>query len=91
MPVASSDDLRQFIREMFLRQDRTWREQWGILNELVREVHDQVAELRALRLEYQAAQAEYQAANEETRLEHEAQRNALLHILDRLQNGGAQA
>ena len=45
---------------------------------------DQLAELRALR---EAHDREWHENHEE----HRAQRQALLHILDRLQNGGAAA
>ena len=75
--MAERDDLRQFIRDTIARHERVWRAQH---EEIIR----QFDEMRALR----EAQEEH---DRETRAEHEAQRQALLHILDRLQNGGAAA
>jgi hypothetical protein len=75
MPEA--DDLRQFIRDIAARHERIWREQSAMLREESRMLREATNELRDTR--------------EENREEHRAQREALFQILDRLQNGGAQA
>ena len=75
--MAESEDLRQFMREIAARHERVWREQADAIRE-------QLAELRALR---EQSDREWR----ENRDEHRAQRQALLHILDKLQNGGAAA
>jgi hypothetical protein len=75
--VAESDDLKQFMRDIAARHERIWRDQ-------VRKTDAQLAELRALR---EASDRRW----EENQEEHRAQRQALFQILDRLQNGGAQA
>ena len=75
--MAESDDLRHFTRDVIARHERIWRDQ-------LKRSDAQLAELRALR----EAQDRYWRENYE---EHRAQRQALFHILDRLQNGGAQA
>ncbi len=91
MVVAESDDLRQFIREIAVRHERIWRDQ-------AKAIREQLAELRALREEsrrhWDENRREWEANRkqwEEAREESSAQRQALLHILDRLQNGGAAA
>jgi hypothetical protein len=82
--MAEGDDLRQFIREITTRHERVLR--------------DLIAELRGLRVDVddlrEASRTQtraLQATVEENREEHRAQREALFRILDRLQNGGAQA
>ena len=75
--MAESEDLRQFMREIAARHERVWREQADAIRE-------QLAELRALR---EQSDREWR----KNRDEHRAQRQALLHILDNLQNGGAAA
>jgi len=75
--VAEGDDLRQFMRDIASRHERIWRDQARALNRAG-------DELRALR---EASDRRW----EENREEHRAQTQALLHILDRLQNGGAAA
>ena len=68
--MPESDDLRQFTRDIIARHERVWR--------------DQLAELRALRVEQDRQWRE-------NREEQRAQREALFQILDKLQNGGAAA
>lgn len=75
--MAEGDDLRQFIRDIAARHERIWREQAKELREQSRALREATNELRETR--------------EESREEHRAQREALFRILDRLQNGGAQA
>ncbi len=75
--MAESDDLRQFIRDIAHRHERIWREQSEILQGML-------ADLRALR-------EENRRDWEDNREEQRAQREAPLRVLDRLQNGGAQA
>ena len=75
--MAERDDLRLFIREIVARHERVWREQADAIRR-------QLAQLEALR---EAHDREWRENHEEQR----AQRQALLHILDKLQNGGAAA
>jgi hypothetical protein len=75
--MAESDDLRQFIRDIANRHDRIWRD-----------IRD---EFRAERVVTRGMLAELQALRKENEVDHRAQLDALMHILDRLQNGGAQA
>lgn len=75
--MAETDDLRLFIRETVARHERVWREQADAIRR-------QLAQLEALR---EAHDRQWRENHEERR----AQRQALLHILDKLQNGGAAA
>ena len=75
--MAESDDLRQFIRDIATRHERIWREQSEILQAML-------ADLCSLR-------EENRKDWEDNREEHRAQREALLRVLDNLQNGGAAA
>lgn len=75
--VTESDDLRQFIRDIAARHERIWREQADILREMV-------TDMRALR-------EETRADHEDARADHRAHTQALLRVLDRLENGGAAA
>jgi hypothetical protein len=82
-------DYREFTREMMARSDRTivW------LDRRLKEEREQLAEIRRENREYFAvlhAQAKEEAARtDEIIAEMRAQRQALLSILDRLDNGGA--
>ena len=82
--MPESDDLRQFIRDIARRHERIWREQSVVLNETLAGLREESRLLRE-------ATKELRDSREETREEHRAQREALFQILDRLQNGGAQA
>lgn len=75
--MAEPDDLRQFFRDIAARHERIWREQAEMLRAMREESREAVAMLRALR--------------EETSADHRAQLQALLHVLDGLENGGAPA
>lgn len=82
--MSESGDLRQFIREITTRHERV--------------LGDLIAEIRSLRVDAddqrEATRAQTRAletAIDENREEHRAQREALFQVLDRLQNGGAQA
>ena len=75
--MAEADDLRQFIRDIANRHERIWRE-----------IRD---ELRADRAVTRGMLEELQAMRKENETDHRAQLDALMHTLDRLQNGGAQA
>ena len=75
--MPERDDLRQFIRDIAARHERIWREQAEALRKQSAALEEAVADLRETR--------------EENREDHRAQRKALFQILDRLQNGGAQA
>jgi hypothetical protein len=77
--VAESDDLRTFIREVTLRFER------GI-ERMSREIRADVAVIREENRRY------FEALDERTldlHAESLAQRQALLRMLDRLDNGGA--
>lgn len=75
--MAETDDLRQFTRDIIARHERIWREQADAIRR-------QLAQLEAMR---GASDREWREKHAEQR----AQRQALLHILDKLQNGGAAA
>ena len=75
--MSESGDLRQFMRDIANRHERIWRE-----------MHDELREGRAVT---QRMVRQLEALRKENEADHRAQRDALLHILDRLQNGGAQA
>ena len=82
--MAEGDDLRQFIRDIAARHERIWREQAAMLNEMRAGLREESRLLRE-------AATELRESREENREEHRAQREALFQVLDRLQNGGAQA
>ena len=82
--MAERDDLRQFIRDIANRHERIWREQSDALREQSRMLREESRMLRE-------ATNELRDTREENREEHRAQREALFRILDRLQDGGAQA
>jgi hypothetical protein len=102
--VAERDEMieayREFIREQTLRFERAMRE---LVKEIRAEVQAQREEIRAQREEARAHRDESRAyfevldahAERENRRiddlieDNRAQRLALLHILDRLDNGGA--
>ena len=75
--MPERDDLRQFIRDIATRHERIWREQADALRKQSAALEEATTELRRTR--------------EENREDHRAQLQALFQILDRLQNGGAQA
>ena len=78
--MPERDNLRQFIRDIANRHERIWRDQSAMLNET----------LAALRKQSRALE---EVTNElrDTRDERRAHTRALLKVLDRLDNGGAQA
>ena len=78
--MAESEDLRQFIRDIAARHERIWREQREEFRERRAESHAMLAGLR-----------EVQEGLREAREESRAQTQTLLHVLDRLGNGGAAA
>jgi hypothetical protein len=77
--VAESDDLRTFIREVTLRFER------GI-ERMSREIRADVAVIREENRRYFEA---LDARTRDLHAESLAQRQALLRMLDRLDNGGA--
>lgn len=76
----SRNDLRQFMREIAMRHERIWREQAEMLREMR-------AETREMREESRKVIAALREVQEESR----AHTRALLHVVDRLENGGAAA
>jgi hypothetical protein len=95
--VAERDELvaayREFIREITLRFERRMRSLLAEMREDNRRVREEVRLHRAESREYFELLWD-QAENERRRTddllaESRAQRQALLHILDRLDNGGA--
>lgn len=78
--MSESGDLRQFMREIAVRHERIWREQ-------AQELRDLRAEVRASRAESRALLTSLREVREESR----THTRALLHVLDRLENGGAAA
>ena len=89
--MAETDDLRQFMREMLTRFERVTRDQARMFESQSRmfesissRLDEQTRALRAHTDELGESRAEFKA-------EFRAQRQALFQILDRLQNGGAQA
>ena len=79
--MAEADDLRQFIRETTLRFERAMRA-------LSAEIRDEVRQAREESRRYFEIE---NAKLDELLADNRAQRQALLHILDRLSNGGAAA
>lgn len=75
--MPESDDLRQFFRDIAARHERIWREQAQMLRE-------QTEMLRALR-------EETTEAHRAQAVDNRSHRQALLHVLDRLENGGSTA
>jgi hypothetical protein len=78
--VAEPSELRQFMRDIARRHERIWREQRQELLELR-------AEVRASREESRRVIQGLREVQEDSR----AHTRALLHVLDRLENGGAAA
>ena len=78
--VAEHDDLRQFMRDIATRHERIWREQADALREQSNILRKQSLVLEEITDELR-----------DTRDERRAHTRALLEVLDRLQNGGAQA
>jgi hypothetical protein len=82
MPEGESADLREFIREMTLRFERTTRA-------LIAEMREDRAEARAERQEAGRKLDVILAEIRDLRGESRARTQALLRMLDRLGDGGA--
>jgi UDP-N-acetylmuramyl tripeptide synthase len=79
-------ELREFIRETTLRVEYAMRSLATEIRDEVRVIRDEV---RVTREELRAHDARETRRLDDLLEENRAQRQALLHILDRLDNGGA--
>jgi len=78
--MAESDDLRQFIRETIARHERVLRDQSRVFEHIIRKSDENTRALREVTDELR-----------DTRDERRAHTAALWTLIDRLNNGGAQA
>ena len=86
--MTESEDLRQFIRDLTLRFERATQALSADIREEVRAARDELALHREDSRRYFEVQ---NAKLDEVIGENRAQTQALLHILDRLGNGGGAA
>jgi hypothetical protein len=91
--VPEGDDLRAFIREITLRFERGMQSIASEIRDETRLIRDEIGVHRAESREYfERLRAEDERESrriDELIEESRAQRQALLHVLDRLDNGGA--
>ena len=89
--VSDARELRQFMHDIARRHERIWREQREALIEMRAELRELREESRADREQRRVESRELILGLREVREESRAQTQALLHVLDKLQNGGAAA